>query len=350
MESTDLKTFIFGGCSYTHAADSWAWNQYPRSKVFERLGDDYPPEITNWDTERGFIGQYNGQKFFDQRRMTMDDMSDQKLYFFSDYYTAAYNTELIIDPAEFWSKSKKLDNCKVHVQGHGATGPAGTIRKIMHQIHTTKEDIDAIVFQISGMSRSEVVIGPTTLETENEHECLFIDDLEYIKIWDCFGYTNTPEKYNRSEYHKKLKDLIELSERGYAMQSMVHNIEALMNLTLFCQQKGIKLGYFHGWDNFKRKLKNEFAHSIPGEWIGCDVPAYVDMLYGEYVEPYLIGPDIYTHFYEKTKRADLLVDGYTNKTTGEIVRGGHPSPYAHQRYWNDIVYPFLLRECYSNKE
>lgn len=350
MESADLKTFIFGGCSFTHAADSWAWNQYPRSRVTEQEDKKYPPYLVNWDEERAYVGQFDGQKFINPDLLRMDNGGDDKLEKFSQYHSAAYDSDLKIDPEEFWSNSKKLDNCKVHVQGHGATSPSGSIRKIMYQVHNSDEKIDAIVFQISGMRRSENIVGPLVMGLETRIDSLFIDDLQFIKIWDAVGYLSTKEKHSRSEYHKTLKQLMELSEGGYGFQAMLTNMEALMTLTLFCKANNIKLGYFHGWNNFKRNVDDNFAHGIPGEWIGADSnPQHIDDLYEKYVSPYLIGPDIYTHFYEKTKRADLMLDGDVDLKTGEAIQGGHPSPYAHQTYWNDIVYPFLLKECY-NKE
>ena len=194
------------------------------------------------------------------------------------------------------------------------------VRRLIHFIENCTCDVDTIIFQITGFERRELLISDQQVIKQTYTDCnggkgVQIGDLSYIKQdGTSYLYSKVIKENPAPDYVRKTSAYF-YSKIHEPEDYRVKNIDALQMLTMFCSANSIRLAYFHGWDNYP---------------IGPS--RYFNQKYEKYVKPYLLPV------------SNLLQYAASTLPKNKIFApdGSHPSIFAHKKYWNDVVYPFIL--------
>ena len=291
---------VFAGCSFTHSGESWAYNPQPNN--IPRVEDINPSDGGVW--------------------------GNHLLLEQGDNYAKKYGVDKsIFEPATFWANSHNLpeEQYEINIFGRGSNSNTDTARCIMHFIENYEHNIDTVVMQLSGFARRELFTSsPEAIEHANtfsgyDMNVTTYDDANFIKHWGAVNYNDVLQENPPPDSVRKASayfySVINESEEYH-----IRAIEQLQSLTNFCKVNNITLGYFHGWDN---KPEN--------------TTEYFNKKYNKYVKPYLLSQDSIISYAQKHLEEKFVYDLQRN---GD--HGGHPCPLAHQKYWNDIVYPFVV--------
>ena len=295
-----MRRMVFAGCSFTHSGESWAYNPQPNN--IPRVEDINPSDGGVW--------------------------GNHLLLEQGDNYAKKYGVDKsIFEPATFWANSHNLpeEQYEINIFGRGSNSNTDTARCIMHFIENYEHNIDTVVMQLSGFARRELFTSsPEAIEHANtfsgyDMNVTTYDDANFIKHWGAVNYNDVLQENPPPDSVRKASayfySVINESEEYH-----IRAIEQLQSLTNFCKVNNITLGYFHGWDN---KPEN--------------TTEYFNKKYNKYVKPYLLSQDSIISYAQKHLEEKFVYDLQRN---GD--HGGHPCPLAHQKYWNDIVYPFVV--------
>ena len=293
-----MKNLIFAGCSFTHSGDSWAYQPQPYNT----------PRVEEIEEPSGHWGDF-----------LLLEQGD-------NYAKTCGVDKRIFEPSNFWKNSHQLpeEQYEINIFGRGSNSNTDTARCIMNFIENYNHDIDTVVMQLSGFARRELF---TSSQEAIDHANTFFgsnynvtkyDDANFIKHWGAIDYNEVLNEEPPADSLRKASAYFYSAVE--AEEYHIRAIEQLQNLTNFCKVHNIKLAYFHGWDN---KPKN--------------TSEYFNKKYNKYVRPYLLSQDSIISYAQKHLEEKFV---YDLQTTGEF--GGHPCPLAHQKYWNDIVYPFVV--------
>lgn len=243
-------------------------------------------------------------------------------------------TNIALSKVDWWSTQHKIDFNAAY-NGANSLSPekytsniiaesSGSnvliVRKLIHFIEHYDHNIDTIIFQITGFDRRELLISDQTIIEQTHTDCndgegVRIDDLTYLKqdTPSC-NYAVVKDENPAPNYVRKLAAYF-YSTVHEPWEYRVRNIEALQMLTIFCLAHSIRIAYFHGWNNYP-----------------IETSSYFDKKYQRYVKPYLLSESCLLDYANNTLNK--------NKVLGPD--GGHPSISAHKKYWNDVVYPFIV--------
>lgn len=323
-----MHRFVFAGCSFTHSGESWAYN--PQPYIFPRVEAFMPDELP------GTWGEY---------------LLKEQARFLKEMYDIDSDMS---DPKKHWSKSKQLpaDEYEINIFGRGSNSNTDTARCIMHFIENYEHKIDTVVMQLSGFARRELFTSSEEViknaEELQDFNVTKYDDVNFVKHWGAVNYNDVKkDKCNFRKASAYFYSAINEPEEYH-----IRAIEQLQSLTNFCKVNDIKLGYFHGWENYPRVGVNpqDFNTHASVDHVGIN-SQYFQKKYKKYVEPYLLSKDSIISYGYKNLDERFVIDlqmvhpDEKIGDTGEPVlkHCGHPSPIAHQKYWNDIVYPFVVK-------
>ena len=310
-----MRRMVFAGCSFTHSGESWAYNPQP---------DNIPRvENINPDDHGGVWGKH----------LLLEQ---------GDNYAKKYGVDKnIFEPENFWKNSKELSkyHYEINIFGRGSNSNTDTARCIMHFIENYEHDIDTVVMQLSGFSRRELftsrqeVIDKCKID-DYEHNFTQYDDATFIKHWGAIDYNKVLQEDDPCAFRKASAYFY--SAINEPEEYHIRAIEQLQSLTNFCKVNNIKLGFFHGWDNkpVQDHMMDYNADFSNHTGIGTE---YFEKKYDKYVRPHLISNDSIISYAQKHLEEKFVFD---LQRSGD--HGGHPCPLAHQKYWNDIVYPFVV--------
>ena len=311
-----MRRIVFAGCSFTHSGESWAYQPQPNNKP--RVEDLY----------KGKEGHWGNHLLREQ----------------SEWVEKIYGIKNAFAPETFWSNSRILpeEDYEINIFGRGSNSNTDTARCIMHFIENYEHDIDTVVMQLSGFSRRELF---TSSAEAIEHANTFsgydmnvttYDDANFIKHWGAVNYNDVLQENPPPDSVRKASAYF-YSVINEPEEYHIRAIEQLQSLTNFCKVNNIKLAYFHGWDNKPRQdhMGDYNADYTDHTGIGTQ---YFEKKYNRYVKPHLLSQDSIISYAQKHLEEKFVYDIMTHN--GE--HGGHPCPLAHQKYWNDIVYPFVV--------
>jgi hypothetical protein len=294
-----MHRLLFAGCSFTHSGDSWAYQGQPNVR----------PKVEETNSIPGDWGKHLVQEQ-------------------GDNYAKKYGVDKsIFEPATFWANSHNLpeEQYEINIFGRGSNSNTDTARCIMHFIENYEHNIDTVVMQLSGFARRELFTSsPEAIEHANtfsgyDMNVTTYDDANFIKHWGAVNYKDVLQENPPPDSVRKASAYF-YSVINEPEEYHIRAIEQLQSLTNFCKVNNITLGYFHGWDN---KPEN--------------TTEYFNKKYNKYVKPYLLSQDSIISYAQKHLEEKFVYDLQLN---GD--HGGHPCPLAHQKYWNDIVYPFVV--------
>lgn len=294
-----MRRMVFAGCSFTHSGDSWAYQGQPNVR----------PKVEETNSIPGDWGKHLVQEQ-------------------GDNYAKKYGVDKsIFEPATFWANSHNLpeEQYEINIFGRGSNSNTDTARCIMHFIENYEHNIDTVVMQLSGFARRELFTSsPEAIEHANtfsgyDMNVTTYDDANFIKHWGAVNYNDVLQENPPPDSVRKASAYF-YSVINEPEEYHIRAIEQLQSLTNFCKVNNITLGYFHGWDN---KPEN--------------TTEYFNKKYNKYVKPYLLSQDSIISYAQKHLEEKFVYDLQRN---GD--HGGHPCPLAHQKYWNDIVYPFVV--------
>lgn len=308
-----MRRMVFAGCSFTHSGESWAYQGQPNVR----------PKVEEMNSIPGDWGKHLLQEQ-------------------GDNYAKRYGVDKsIFEPENFWKNSKELskDQYEINIFGRGSNSNTDTARGIMHFIENYEHDIDTVVMQLSGFSRRELftsrqeVIDRSIVDGYGNNWTQY-DDATFIKHWGAIDYNEVLQEENPCPFRKASAYFY--SAINEPEEYHIRAIEQLQSLTNFCKVHNIRLGYFHGWDNKPRQdhMGDYMADYTDHTGIGTQ---YFEKKYDRYVKPYLLSQDSIISYAQKHLDEKFVYD-----LDPHGQHGGHPCPLAHQKYWNDIVYPFVV--------
>lgn len=309
-----MRRMVFAGCSFTHSGESWAYNPQPNNI----------PRVEYINPSDG--GVWGKHLLLEQ----------------GDNYAKKYGVDKsIFEPENFWKNSKELskDHYEINIFGRGSNSNTDTARCIMHFIENYEHDIDTVVMQLSGFSRRELFTSrqeviDRSIVDNYAHNFTQYDDATFIKHWGAIDYNKVLQEEDPCPFRKASAYFY--SAINEPEEYHIRAIEQLQSLTNFCKVNNIKLGFFHGWDNKPRQanMMDYNSNYLNHAGIGTE---YFKKKYDKYVRPHLISNDSIISYAQKHLDEKFVFD---LQNSGE--HGGHPCPLAHQKYWNDIVYPFVV--------
>jgi hypothetical protein len=331
-----MKRLVFAGCSFTHSGDSWAycgrpWNNIEMHKLQEPERSKFKSQIQkdkNCYTRVEWFGPTT----------SYDQLENQQKKFSQKYNTSPS----LLDPENFWKDSQQLpiDQYEINVFGRGSNSNTDTARAVMHFIENYEHNIDTVVFQITGFARRELytsdpdIYGVKEGPYRYEFNVTQYDDAHFIKHWGAIDYNEVIKEDPPADYFRRTAAHF-YSKIFEPEEYHIRAIESLQSLTTFCEAHNIKLGFFHGWDNYPHsewdyddRRRNIDERCYPSE--------YFKKKYDRYVKPNLLSEESIISFAELNLDKKFVYDIMDN---GE--HGGHPCPLAHKLYWNKVVYPFV---------
>lgn len=273
---------LLAGCSFTENSNSWAWCSIPE----QYDGRMNSPEQLLKDEWNWWVKKQIGN------------------------IDPTYNTNV------FWDHVKKLPNVNIKVIGESSGSNTLIARKVINEIENNK--IDAVVFQITGLERNEVLSFDKKFIERYFRDCNFgegvtIEDVTYLKQ----DASTIEFLQHRDEQDPQTKRFLKACANFYLIQEQeeirIKNIEALQSLTMICKLKNISLKYFWGWDNQSQPsqfFKNKF---------------------NTYVKPYMLEHDNLLQYAKNNLDPSLVF----------TIDDAHPHSVAHRLYWNDVVFPHL---------
>lgn len=274
---------LLAGCSFTENSNSWAWCSMPE-KFKGRMN---PPEVLLEEEWNWWVKKQIG------------------------------NIDPTYKPGIFWNHVNKLPNANIKIIGETSGSNTLIARKVINEIENN--DIDAVVFQITGMERREILSTDkefieSYFRDGNFGEGVTVDDVTYLKQ---DAHTIDFLERHNTDLDDKTNNFLEVCSNFYLIQEAeeirIRNIEALQSLTMLCQLKNINIRYFRGWPN----------DSQPSE--------YFKNKFNTYVKPYMLEHDCLLEYAKNNLDPSLVF----------TIDGGHPHSVAHRLYWNDVVYPYL---------
>lgn len=310
-----MKHVAFGGCSFTHSGDSWAYCARPLMFDYVIMPMYDMPNISTVNANSShYVGpEFSLDALISQRQLHLD---------YHKYDDPEY------DPGTFISKCKVLDidEYQLMYAGEGAASISLTARSMISYLEKTP-DVDTVVFQISGFARREVLTFnqrylDIARDERGDNEIFEMDGLTFVK-------QNSDINVKMVVDGEKSKDPLRIYSAYYAdycadiEEFYIRALDQLQLLTQYCMVNNIKLGYFHGWDN------------LPNNWSD-----YCERKYSTYVKPYLLTDDNIIDYYTKKYPNKSPVDLEPSGT--DIIIGHHPNCFAHREFWNDIVEPFVV--------
>lgn len=321
-----MRRVVFAGCSFTHSGESWAYQGQPNVR----------PRVEEIDPNPGSWG----------KRLLREQYEN---------YMKKYGHCENLHPDIFWNNSKQLskDEFEINIFGRGSNSNTDTARCIMHFIENYEHDIDTVVMQLSGFSRRELF---TSSQEAIDHANTFsgydknvttYDDANFIKHWGAVDYNEVLEENPPPDSVRKASAYF-YSVINEPEEYHIRAIEQLQSLTNFCKVNNIKLGYFHGWDNLPKEGGNTDYKADFSDHEGVNT-LYFNKKYDKYVKPHLISNHSIISYAEEHLEPSQVYDLHTTERNlgfepgvEKIHHGGHPCPLAHQLYWNEIVYPFVV--------
>jgi hypothetical protein len=273
----------FGGCSFTHAPDSWAHVSNPWAHLEGKKEEI--EKRTNSYTHIEFIGNVSH---------ALEHVEEQYKYRCHAYgikKTANFHPDIIFKGA------KRLDpsQYEINILASGANSNADNVRRMIYFLENSVDKIDAIVFQITAVNRMTSLLEPNQKYKSNPKE-----DFQ----WSIYDDIVFEKQVHFHEQHTS----------DCAME--VESIESLQYLTMFAKANNIKLKFFHGWDNFP----------YPGTM------NYVTRKYDMYVRPNLLTNDDIPNYASRfLKPRDVFQ-----------YQDSHPSTLSHILWWNDYIRPYCL--------
>ena len=282
-----MKNLIFAGCSFTHAPDSWAHcsNPWRDESGMDPAAQADIEKQTNAYTRTEHSANRPGETH-------VEKMYAQRL--------TAYTPDKIIDfkPEHIWDGVKKLpkDQFSINILGSGANSNTDIARNVIHFIENFSGEVDTCIFQITAFQR----------------QTKFVEWVDVDPLDTCFVHTHYDDIC-----FEKLQNAVETDEDEW---NGIEAIEALQNLTTFCQANNIVIKYFHGWDN------------LPSTMMGT----YFSKKYMKYISPNLL------------TRTNIITEGVNNLHPHSVFQYEdlHPSTLAHINFWNTIIHPYIVGGWY----
>lgn len=331
-----MKRVVFAGCSFTHSGDSWAYCARPWNFLeFDQLPEkDKPLFMEKISKQQNLYTRVE----WHSANYSYNILKDQ----FQKYKTCYNISDHYLNPDNFWDDSKLLpiDDFEINIFGRGANSNIDNVRAVIHFIENYDHPIDTVVFQITGFTRRELYTSDVDIlneEVRRTHadNITTYDDVNFIKQWGAIDFSEVQQENPAPNYFRKASAYF-YSKIFEPEEYHIRAIEALQSLVTFCKSNNIKLGLFHGWDNYPNNhsdyddtKRGKFEKAVPSE--------YFKKKYNRYVLPNLISKDSIISYAEKN-----LPDMFVFDIMNNMEHGGHPSPIAHKKYWNDIVYPFVI--------
>ena len=141
---------LLAGCSFTENSNSWAWCSIPE--------------------------QYDGR--MNSPQQLLQEERDWWIKKQTGNIDPTYNTDV------FWDHVKKLPNANIKVIGESSGSNTLIARKVINEIENN--NIDTVVFQITGLERSEILSTDKEFIKKYSRDCNFgegvtIDDVTYLK-------------------------------------------------------------------------------------------------------------------------------------------------------------------------
>ena len=277
----------FSGCSFTHAPDSWAHVSHPW--VYPEGNKEEIEKRNNSYTRIDFQGDVS---------WALDHVKEQyqqRHHAYGSQKTKNFHPDIIFKGAKVLHPSQY----EINILASGANSNADNVRRIIYFIENYADKIDAIVFQITSVSRMTSILEPN-----QKHK--------YNPGAQPPGY-NQWSVYDDIIFEKQLH-FNETLNKVSAME--VESIESLQYLSMFAKANNIKLKFFHGWDNF------DYPCSMD----------YVTRKYDMYVRPNLLTEDDIPNYASKIlKPRDVFQ-----------YQDSHPSTLSHILWWNDVIHPFCI--------
>lgn len=277
----------FCGCSFTHAADSWAHVSNPwvytegTKEEIEKRNNSY----THID--------FQGDTFW-----SLDHVKEQyqmRLHAYGSQRTKNFHPDIVFKDA----KVLRPRHYEINILASGANSNADNVRRTIYFIENCADKIDAIVFQITSVSRMTSILEANEKYKYNPGA----QDKGYNQ-WSVYDDIIFEKSLHFNEQYNKV----------WAME--VESIESLQYLTMFAKANNIKLKFFHGWDNF------DYQGSVD----------YIKRKYDMYVRPNLLTEDnIPSYASTMLKPRDVFQ-----------YQDSHPSTLSHILWWNDVIRPFCI--------
>ena len=309
-----MKHLVFAGCSFTHSGDSWAFLSNPFDSV-DANGFDIIKKQKNVEMITDITDS----------NWTMYTLEHQhELYKkFLPQYAAQTEPKAIVRGC----KNLSPLHFKTAILGLGGSSNSLISRQVINYLEKSPTPVNSVIFQITGFARRELltssqsVIDNTT--ARNMNDISHINDVTYIKqpgdmVWNIIKDEKdpAPDLFRRSA--AKFYTHIYEPQEFY-----IRALDHLQMLTQYCILNNIKIGYFHGWDNYPDDLSN-----------------YAKNKYDRYVRPYLITDEnIFSHYSKELH--DVPGNDLEIHHGGNIIFGHHPSAHAHRSFWNKVLYPYV---------
>jgi len=311
-----MRHLVFGGCSFTHSGDSWAYCARPLA--YEPIYDS-DGSLDHFGLNACGLGD---PAKCPNPRTTQDPLRMQRKW--HTQYHGVDDPEY--DSLAFIQKCKMLnvDQYRICFAGEGSASNSLSARAVINYLEN-HSDVDTVVYQITGFARREVLTLnqhdlDITIRERSEYDIYRLGEITYIKQ---SGDINV-QMVEREESKDKLR-IYSAYYADYCADINEYYIRALDQLQIlsqYCKLNNIKLGYFHGWDN------------LPTDWLN-----YCQAKYDRYVKPYLITNENIIDYYTK-KYPDKTPYDF-DEMANEVSIGSHPHAFAHREFWNDLVYPFV---------
>lgn len=273
---------LLAGCSFTENSNSWAWCSIPE--------------------------QYDGR--MNSPQQLLQEEWDWWIKKQTGNIDPTYNTDV------FWNHVKKLSNVNIKVIGESSGSNTLIARKVINEIENN--NIDTVVFQITGLERSEILSTDKEFIKKYPRDCnlgtgVTIDDVTYLKQ----DASTLDFLLIREEQDPQIKKFLKTVANFYLLQEQedlrIRNVEALQSLTMICKLNNINLKYFWGWDN----------QSQPSE--------FFKNKFNTYVKPYMFEHNNLLQYAKNNLDPSLVF----------TIDDAHPHSVAHRLYWNDVVFPYL---------
>jgi hypothetical protein len=313
-----MRHLVFGGCSFTHSGDSWAYCARPLA--YEPIYDS-DGTLDHFGLNACGLGDPDRHP---NPRTTQDTLRMQRKW--HTRYHRVDDPEY--DSLAFIQKCKMLnvDQYRICFAGEGAASVSLTARSVINYLEKTP-GVDTVVFQITGFARREVLtLNQQYLELakmeRGDDEIYTMDGLTFIKQEGTLNVEMVKSENSRNllrKYSAYYADFCADVEEFY-----IRALDQLQLLTQYCILNNINIGYFHGWDN------------VPEQW-----STYCEGKYNNYVRPYLITDENIIDYYTKKYPDKNPYDFNFDEMANEVSLGSHPHAFAHREFWNDLVYPFV---------
>ena len=361
---------ICGGCSFTHAPDSWA----------QVLGHSQVSDMKNPDYCEAGPSEW-AQEFFEGWKQYGIQIAEANPDIFPD------------NLQEYWDQGEDMSELiDVIVVGQGAAGQelnSRVIRDVIQsELSTNPERKIGVFWQLSGWDRIEMLSNRWDVHWHDELYNMDEHMTSVIRPWikvptelaAVTGHiSHDPELQPRPEYHPKSRywwksggaeptqwegSPLEKFVKHYyedvwtSEYSAIRNLEIIEYTRGFCDQRNIPITIFPGWDQTWNRgldvgaiqsmmtpfdMLNRLPHDIV-----TDIDYYHGIAEWGYQHQIYQGPAEKDVYLDETQEPIVQriqaeegsqFEKYWNKETNEFGMGNHPSGHTHAAFCNDWIKP-----------